>query len=406
MDLKHQTTGAQESPFHSLVIAPQWIGDAVMTEPLLRELAAHQEKLTVAALPWVAPVYRAMPQVEKVIELPFRHGGLQWQARKQLGQSLQGQFQAAYVLPNSFKSALIPFWAGIEHRIGYRGEMRWGLINRYLPNPSKTHRPPMVEFYSALAPLSPRAERPALWASISGISEPKSTETSTTSYRSTTVSTLFSDAGNANLDSSVSSQRYASLNKERYPVLSIKPLQQQVDLAQYELTAKTYYVFAPGAEFGPAKRWPATHFAALLSALDAPVIILGSAKESELAAQIIQLATGPMALQAQNLAGKTSLDEALSIIANAKAVASNDSGLMHVAASFSVPQVAVYGSSSPFHTPPLNPRAAVLWLKTDTSYQPVLDCAPCFQRECSFGHTRCLNDITPGSVQQALLQLV
>ena len=93
----------------TLVVAPQWIGDAVMTEPLLRRLHGRGERITVGALPWVAPVYRAMPQVERVIEFPFAHGGLQWAARRALARGLRGQFDRAVVCPNSLKSALIPW---------------------------------------------------------------------------------------------------------------------------------------------------------------------------------------------------------------------------------------------------------------------------------------------------------
>ena len=106
----------------SLVIAPQWIGDAVMSEPLLARLAARGERLSVAALPWVAPVHRAMPQVAEVIELPFAHGRLDWQARRRVAQGLRGRFDVAYVLPNSIKSALVPWLAGIARRVGYTGE--------------------------------------------------------------------------------------------------------------------------------------------------------------------------------------------------------------------------------------------------------------------------------------------
>src|SRR5215216_4357969 len=120
----------------SIVIAPQWIGDAVMSEPLLATLAARGERLSVAALPWVAPVYRAMPQVQEVIELPFAHGRLDWSARRRVGREWRGRFDAAYVLPNSIKAALLPFFARIPRRIGYRGEGRFGLLNRRLPNPS------------------------------------------------------------------------------------------------------------------------------------------------------------------------------------------------------------------------------------------------------------------------------
>ncbi|MCC2635626.1 MAG: Lipopolysaccharide heptosyltransferase, partial [Ramlibacter sp.] len=121
-----------------------------MTEPLLRRLRARGERLTVGALPWVAPVYRAMPQVDAVIEFPFRHGGLQFRARRALGKQLHGQFDAAYVLPNSLKSALLPFLASIPRRVGYLGEARVGLLTHRLKNP-KGERPPMVAFYSALS---------------------------------------------------------------------------------------------------------------------------------------------------------------------------------------------------------------------------------------------------------------
>ena len=145
----------------SLVIAPQWIGDAVMSEPLLRRLAARGERLSVAALPWVAPVYRAMPQVAEVIELPFAHGRLDWERRRRQARALRGRFDRAYVLPNSMKSALLPWLARIPVRVGYHGEGRWHLLNRRLPNPDG--RPPMVAFYSALAGDSPALdERPRL----------------------------------------------------------------------------------------------------------------------------------------------------------------------------------------------------------------------------------------------------
>src|SRR5436309_9226754 len=144
----------------ALVIAPQWIGDAVMSEPLLAKLAARGETLAVAALPWVAPVYRAMPQVGDVIELPFAHGLLDWEGRRRVAGELRGRFDSAYVLPNSIKSALIPFLARIPRRVGYRGEGRFGLLNERLPNPEG--RPPMVAFYSALAGPADATARPTL----------------------------------------------------------------------------------------------------------------------------------------------------------------------------------------------------------------------------------------------------
>lgn len=311
-----------------------------MTEPLLRRLAARGERLTVGALPWVAPVYRAMPQVHAVIEFPFQHGGLQLKARRSIAQQIVGRFQTAYVLPNSLKSALLPLLAGIPKRVGYLGEARVGLLTHRLKNPK--NKPPMVTFYSALS-------------------------------------------GEGDLEAD-------------RPVLQLPPADVDAALQALGLRPGGYGVFAPGAEFGPAKRWPAAHFAAVARELGVPVLLLGSGKEAALCEEISAAAPGCCT----NLAGKTTLLQALAAISAAKHVLSNDSGLMHVAAAFGVPQVAVFGSSSPLHTPPLNDRAHVLWLKNDADYQPALDCAPCFQRECPLGHTRCLNDVTPAQVLQFL----
>jgi heptosyltransferase-2 len=160
---------------------------------------------------------------------------------------------------------------------------------------------------------------------------------------------------------------------------------------------------APGAEYGPAKRWPVSHFAELAAALPQDVVLLGSAKERALCEAIVALAQpGKTQGRFLNLAGQTTLPQAFALIASAHRVVSNDSGLMHVAAALDVPQVAVFGSSSPEHTPPLSPKARVLWLKWDTQVQPPLDCAPCFKRECPLGHLRCLQDLSPQQVLRAL----
>lgn len=328
----------------SLIIAPQWIGDAVMTEPLLRRLHARGERLTVGALPWVAPVYRAMPQVAEVIEFPFAHGGLQLKARRAIAKRIEGQFDKAYVCPNSLKSALLPFLASIPERIGYLGEARVGLLTHRLKNPK--NKPPMVAFYSALS-------------------------------------------GEANLESD-------------RPQLQLDSAEADRIVHELGLQRGGYYVFAPGAEYGPAKRWPAAYFSELASRLTLPVVLLGSGKEAALCDEIAAPANALQAGKCLNFAGKTSLIQALGLIAASHSTISNDSGLMHVAAAFGVPQVAIYGSSSPLHTPPLNDKAAVLWLKTDANYQPPLDCAPCFERECPLGHMRCLNDIHPERVLRAI----
>ncbi len=325
----------------ALVVAPQWIGDAVMAEPLLERLAARGERLTVAAVPWVAPVCRAMAGVADVIELPFAHGRLDLGARMALASRLRGRFDTAYVLPNSFKSALLPWLAGVPHRVGYVGEHRYPLLNRRLADPSG--RPAMVGFYLALAGAvagpepAPRLQLPA-----------------------DAVERAAADAG---------------------------------------VARGGYFVFAPGAEYGPAKRWPEAHFAALAASLFArdavPVLLLGSAAD---AAVCDRIAAAAPAGACRTWAGRTSLDTAMALIAGARGVVSNDSGLMHVAAAFGVPQVAVFGSTSPAHTPPRNPRAKVVWLKHELQ----LDCAPCFDRACRFGHTRCLTGIAPERVGAAL----
>ncbi|MCY1167549.1 MAG: lipopolysaccharide heptosyltransferase II [Pseudomonadota bacterium] len=319
-----------------------------MTEPLLRRLHARGEQLTVGALPWVAPVYRAMPQVAEVIEFPFAHGGLQFRERRAIAKRIEGRFGKAYVLPNSLKSALLPFLASIPERIGYFGEARIGLLTHRLKNPK--NKPPMVAFYSALSGEGGlEADRPRLQMGDAGIEE---------------------------------------------------------TLAGLKLQRGAYYVFAPGAEYGPAKRWPAHHFAELAIKLDRPVVLLGSGKEAALCGEIAAPVNAARAGQCLNFAGTTSLLQALCLIAASRGTVSNDSGLMHVAAAFGVPQVAIFGSSSPLHTPPLSDKARVLWLKDDPAYQPPLDCAPCFERECPLGHTRCLNDIGAQRVLDGLQQTV
>lgn len=327
----------------ALVIAPQWIGDAVMCEPLLARLAARGESLTIAALPWVAPVFEAMPQVDEIVRLPLAHGRLDARSRWRIAGRLKSRFDVAYVLPNSLKSGLIPWLARIPQRIGYRGEARLLLLNRRLPNPPG--RPPMVAFYGALAGGSaPVVTPPRL-----------------------------------HLDAAVLTQAAHAVGVE----------------------PGAYWAFAPGAEYGPAKRWPASHFATLARSLyqrhGQPVLLIGSASEVALCHEIAALAALPSG-SCRVVAGATTLRDAMALIAASRGLVSNDSGLMHVAAAFGLPQVAVFGSTSPTHTPPLNLHARVLWLKDELQ----LDCAPCFDRVCRFGHTRCLTGIGAERVGAAL----
>ncbi|WP_418317484.1 lipopolysaccharide heptosyltransferase II [Piscinibacter sakaiensis] len=335
---------------NSLLIAPQWIGDAVMSQPLLARLAGRGERLTVAALPWVAPVYRAIDGIDEVVELPFAHRRLDLAARRRLAAEWRGRFDIAYVLPNSLKSALLPWLARIPQRIGYHGESRYGLLTKRLPNPDG--RPPMVAFYSALAGPPSDAEAAAR------------------------------------------------------PQLSLPRTKLDTVSAAQGLRVGEFFVFAPGAEYGPAKCWPGEHYASLAATLHQrhrqPVVLLGSAKERDACERIAAAADAVSPGACKVVCGTVSLLDAMALVAAARGVASNDSGLMHVAAAFGIPQVAMFGSTSPEHTPPLNPRAAVLWLKDELQ----LDCQPCFDRVCRFGHTRCLTEITPQRADEGLQRMM
>jgi heptosyltransferase II len=302
-----------------LVIAPNWIGDALMAQPLLARLKQSGATIDVLAPEWVAPVLHRMPAVDEVITAPFRHGLLLLGSRWRLGRSLKGRgYEAAYVLPNSWKSALVPFFAGIPKRIGYVGEMRYGLLN----SAQKSVNAPMPLHYARLA-----------------------------------------GGPDAPLGS---------------PQLSVWEEEIRETRRRFGIEGE-YTVLCPGAEYGPAKRWP--YFRDLAARLGTAVVLLGSRNDEPAAAGI----------PGKNLVGKTSLDEAIRLIAGAAAVVSNDSGLMHVAAALGRPQVALFGSSSPEHTPPASAAARVLWLK--------LECSPCFERECPLGHFRCMKEI---SVEQVL----
>lgn len=336
-----------------LIIAPNWIGDAVTTQPLLANLKAlyPETKIDVLASNWVAPIYRACAEVHQVIEAKFEHRKLQWDLRKQLAQEIKAKnYQACFVLPNSFKSALIPWLANIPFRIGYRGELRFGLINLALDNPSKVNRPPMVEHYSALSELLKDGE-----------SLPRTQLAPKLNVSSTAKQSVQNKLQNANISSDF------------------------------------MYVMCPGAEYGPTKRWPTEYFATLAQKLIAEnlniqIVLLGSKSDHALGQEITSQAK--LNSNIHNWCGNTSLDEAIALISMSKAVVSNDSGLMHIAAALNTPQVAIFGSSDPAHTPPLSDKAQVIWLN--------MPCSPCHKRECPLGHLRCLKEILPEQVLATL----
>ena len=337
-----------------LIVAPNWIGDAIMAEPLLRRIRADYALAHVVVLAPVhlADLFAAMPEVNEVVAAPLAHGGLQWRLRRELARRFRG-FDLAWVLPNSFKSALVPWLAGIRARLGYLGESRWWLLNERLPNPPRgRERPPMVSAYAALAELGPAAAlRPAL----------------------------------PPLDA----------RGEDRPRLVVDVAAAAIAKARFLDAGRPAVALCPGAEYGPAKRWPPAHFAALaaLIAAHAPsvqIVCLGGPKDAPIAEAIAQATSTPML----NLCGKTTLAQAMALMHTMTAVVSNDSGLMHIAAALDVPVVALYGSTDPHHTPPHSPLAAIVQLE--------LDCRPCFARTCPLGHLACLQDLSPERVWHAL----
>ena len=322
-----------------LIVAPNWIGDTLLAQPLFARLHAARPGLALHAVApsWTAPVLARMPEIEEVIEALLVHGRLQLGARLRLAGVLRAnRYDEAIVLPNSWKSALAPFLAGIPRRVGFVGEARYGLLNvRYRLDEAAV--PLMAERYAMLAappgePLSRPLAPPRL------------------------------EVDEANLAITI-----ARLGLDR---------------------SRPVAAFCPGAEFGPAKRWPARHFAALARALAARgrrVWLIGSAGDRAIGDEIAKLANGA----AINLCGRTDLGAAIDLLSIAEVVVSNDSGLMHVAAALHRPLVALYGSSSPAHTPPLAPARLV---------SLGIECSPCFQRECPLGHFKCMNDLLPERV--------
>lgn len=328
---------------HTLVIGPSWIGDMVMAQALFKAIKAHHPDTTldVLAPEWSRSLTDRMPEVANSLVLPFKHGELKIFQRYALAKMLKNKkYQRCYVLPNSFKSALIPFWAKIPQRIGWRGEWRVVLLNdlRWL---DKKQYPRMVDRYIALA-----------------FDKVHSTELP--AYR-------------------------PSLNT------SLKDIEKA--LQAHNLTRENpIVVLCPGAEFGSSKRWPADYYAALADYYCRQgwqVWIMGSAKDSQCATLIKQHAKSHLI----DLTGKTNLAQAIDLMSLANLVVSNDSGLMHIASALQRPLVAVYGSSDPSFTPPLSDNVAIV--------RSNLACSPCFKRECPLQHHRCMKEISVNEVLEA-----
>lgn len=327
-----------------LIIGPAWVGDMVMAQSLFISLKQQQPecRIDVLAPLWTLSILKRMPEVTNSIGISLKHGEFGFGYRKKIGRSLQdNNYQRAIVLPNSWKSALIPLFAGIPCRTGYIGEFRWGLLNdsRKL---DKQKLPKTVERFVALG-----------------------------SEKNTALPVTYP-----------------------FPRLRIQPSDQQTVKRKYQITGdmKTLGI-CPGAEYGPAKRWPAEFFGEVANhyiAMGWRILLFGSEKDRTITQQINQSANSGCL----DLSGRTTMAEAVDLMSLTDCVVTNDSGLMHVAAALDKNVVAIFGSSDPDFTPPLSSKATVMSLR--------LDCSPCFKRECPFGHYRCLNEITPHEVLDAV----
>ena len=320
------------------VVAPSWIGDTIMAQPLFQRLGQQHSNLEIDVLapPWVAPLLARMPEVTRVIDSPFRHGGLDWPTRRRTGEQLRSEFyDQAIVLPNSWKSALVPFYAKIRKRTGYRGEFRYGLLNDIHTLDTAKH-PQLVQRYAALA---------------------------------------------GPLDGSKLEARLQSTHAQQAAALSAHGLAADAQPV----------IFCPGAEYGPAKRWPAAGYAAFgrrLAEQGIAVVLIGAGADRAPIAEVARQLPS-----AVDLCGRTDLGQVAALARRAAGAVGNDSGLMHVAAALQRPQVALYGFSSPGYTPPMNDKAKIVSLG--------VECSPCFERVCPLGHFKCMKDMSPASVARA-----
>lgn len=335
-----------------LIIGPAWIGDIIIAQALFKFLKQQkiETKIDILAPYWSHGLLSAMPEINEIMDMPLGHSQFQLKRRWQIGKSLRNKaYQQVIVLPNSWKSSIIPFAAHVPLRTGWLGEMRFGLLNDWKVL-KKKKIPLMVQRFLALG-SSPIPDKIAIpW-------EP---------YKP-------------------SLQIITERVKNTLKNLSLTP------------SEKPILVLCPGAAFGPAKRWPPEYFAEIANIKYAEkwqVYLLGS-KNDQSIAQSIQKLTKNACI---DLIGKTSLTQALDILSLATVVISNDSGLMHCTAALGRPLIALYGSSSPEFTPPLTKNKRILSLN--------LSCSPCFQRECPLVHFNCLKQLKPKQVLTAIDELM
>lgn len=335
-----------------LIIGPAWIGDMMMANSLFQLLKIRnpQSEIHVLASPWTQPLLKMMPEVSRIVDMPLGHGAFAFSTRYQLGKKLREEkYDQAILLPNSFKSALIPFFAKIPLRTGWRGEMRFGLLND-IHILDKKRFPLMVQRYLALG--------------LGKNSQP--------------------------------------LTEFPYPKLHVDLTGKNNLLNQFSLNLdRPVLVFCPGAEYGPSKRWPENYYAQIAQEKIQQgwqVWLMGSAKDKQVTDLLLSSLDEKNKTHVKNLAGATNLTQAIQLIALSDAVLTNDSGLMHISAALNKPMVVVYGSTSPEHTPPLTHQIKIVSLN--------LDCSPCFERECPKVHNNCMKQLLPSQVMRELDGLV
>ena len=318
----------------------------VMAQTLFKilKLQDPDSLIGVLAPDWSRPILDRMPEVAKTHVMPIGHGKLELKKRRTIAQTLQSEdYTQAIVLPNSWKSALIPWWAKIPKRTGFVGEGRFGLLNdaRFL---NKKRLPRMIDRFAVLA------------------------------------------------------YSHVNLLPHELPVpqLEVDPGSVKVALEKFNLNTeaqKPILALCPGAEFGASKRWPESYYAkvAKKKLKEGWSVWLFGSKNDQAVASAIQQQSGNGCV---DLTGKTNLAEAIDLLSLAKLVVTNDSGLMHIAAALNRPLIAVYGSTDPGFTPPLGPRSDIVRLS--------LPCSPCFKRQCPLQHHNCMQNLTPEKVLAAM----
>ena len=260
-----------------LVIGPAWVGDVVMVQSLFMALKRQNPSnvIDVAAPAWSAPVLARMPEVRNIVEVDLSHGELGLLKRMRIGRALRSRYDQSIILPRSFKSALIPYFAGIAQRTAYRGEMRYGVVNdmRVLDTEA-TYK--AVERYVGLG---------------SDPSDP---------VRSPEI---------------------------RFPKLQVHEDKRHKAAARLGINeAVPCVALMPGAEFGPSKRWPAQYFGELAMLFDKQgfdVYIFGSAKDQTIGQEVVDASNHC----AKNLCGQTSLEEVVDLLSLAKIAITNRMGL-------------------------------------------------------------------------------